>query len=126
VRNTSLATKLRDCRCEIVEVLNDHGEVARNIGLRTRGQEYQEKQGRFNLDQNSEKEIALFEMHSLAEPEPGFYIIAAERKNVKLDYGGIYTAIVRGYGDSGEPDETARSRPKRAAKISRKIVAGQQ
>jgi hypothetical protein len=106
VRNLSRAEKMRECRCEIVELKDAFGSIVeRNIGLRTRGQQAQELGGRFNLDQQSEKDVPLFEVNQLEEPVGGFCVIAAGNKNIRLEYGGTYLALVRGYGDSGEPDE---------------------
>jgi hypothetical protein len=106
VQNTSLALKMTNCRCEIAELQDAHGQpIERNVGLRTRSQQEQESGGRFNLDQGSEKDIPVFELLQLQErPGPGLYIIGAGTNNIKLEFG-VYTARVRAYGDSGQPDE---------------------
>jgi hypothetical protein len=74
--------------------------VRRNIGLKPREQQAYERDGRFNLDQNSERDIRLFEYDPT---EFALYVITAG-ENIKLEFG-TYTARVRGCGDTGEPDE---------------------
>jgi hypothetical protein len=103
VKNTSLTEKLHDCRCEIVELRNADGDVIEtNVGLRTKGQETKEKQGRFNLDQDSTKNIPVFRLDQ--SDENGLSIVNANEWDLNYDHG-IYTARIRGYGDRGEPDE---------------------
>ncbi|WLA65575.1 hypothetical protein [Bradyrhizobium diazoefficiens] len=103
VRNTSKTEKLRDCRCEILELRDGGGALLmRNIGLRTRGQENKEIQGRFYLDQGAVKYIALFDIDQ--SQDDGLHIPNANNWDLRFEHG-IYTAKVRCYGDSGEPDE---------------------
>jgi hypothetical protein len=94
VRNTSLATKFTNCRCEIVELRDDHDEIiGRNIGLRTRGQQVQETGGRFNLDQNSEKDVPIFVIDQ--SQGDGLYLINAGSDDTKLYHGIYYGARTR-------------------------------
>jgi hypothetical protein len=105
VRNSSLSDKMTNCRCEIAVLEDASGQVVeRNIGLRTKGQLPQELGGRFNLDQGSEKEIPLFILAQLEEPRPGLYVVTAGAQEMRLEYD-VYTARIRAYGDSGQPDE---------------------
>ncbi len=106
VTNTSPTEKLRDCRCEIVELRNEYGElIETHIGLRTKNQENKDQQGRFNLDQGADKEIPLFDINQ-SEDVDVLSVINAEGRVIMLAHG-IYTAKVRGYGDRGEADEIA-------------------
>jgi hypothetical protein len=103
VRNTSPTAKMSNCRCEIIELMNSEGEVIyEHIGLRTKNQESKETQGRFNLDQDSDKEIPIFDIDQSADP--GVTVINADGWDIALEHG-VYIAKVRGYGDSGKPDE---------------------
>jgi hypothetical protein len=102
VKNTSMAAKLHNCYCEIVELRNDAGEVIlRQFPLGPEGQEPTESGSRFSLDQGAKKDILLFEIDQLKGN--AFYIRAATEK-INLGFG-VYTARVHGYGDSGQPDE---------------------
>lgn len=104
VMNTSPTEKLRDCRCEIVELRDEHGElIETHVGLRTKNQENKDKQGRFNLDQGADKEIPIFDIDQ-SEDDDGLSVINADGRDIRLTHG-IYTAKVRGYGDRGEADE---------------------
>jgi hypothetical protein len=99
VTNTSVAEKMHNCRCEVAELFNSAGDVIhRNIGLTIRGQQGE----RFALDQNSNKEVPIFEID---QSESGFcvYLLGAAEK-IRLDYDN-YTARVCGYGDAGRSDE---------------------
>jgi hypothetical protein len=97
VRNASVAGKLNNCRCEVVELSDAANEVVkRNIGLAVRGQQGE----RFGLDQGSEKEIPIFEVD---QSKFIVYLLAATEK-IPLAYNN-YIARVHGYGDTGESDE---------------------
>jgi hypothetical protein len=98
---TADPAELREASWEIIQ---------RNFGLRTKGQQEDELGGRFNLDQGSEKEILLFELDQL---HTALYVISAEPKKLKLDFG-TYTARIRGYGDSGQADEITMNVDSRA------------
>lgn len=103
VRNTSRTEKLGNCRCEILELRDSDGFlIQRNIGLRTRGQENKEDQGRFNLDQDSIKDIPLFEIDQ--SRDEGLSIVNANKWDLSLEHG-TYTVRIMSYGDSGIPDE---------------------
>jgi hypothetical protein len=104
VQNRSLALKMTNCRCEVVELRDASNEpIKRNISLGIRGErEGEVVGGRFELDQGSEKDIPLFAINQL---EATFYMIGVGNQDITLAYGGIYTARVRGYGDGGQPDE---------------------
>jgi hypothetical protein len=102
VENTSPTIKLHDCRCEILELRDENNRlIEKNIALRTRGQQNKEVQGRFYLDQAASKELPLFEVDQSKEEVT---VVNANGWDLTLDHG-IYTAVLRGYGDSGEPDE---------------------
>jgi hypothetical protein len=104
VTNTSLTEKLKDCRCEILELRDGDGSlIQKNIGLRTRGQENKQVQGRFNLDQDSTKDIPIFEIDQ-SRNDNGLTIINANNWDINLEHG-IYTARIRAYGDTGPADE---------------------
>jgi hypothetical protein len=103
VKNTSRSEKLQDCYCEIVELQNDAGDVIkRQFPLGPRIQERAKSGGRFGLDQGAAKDIPIFEIDQLRGNS--FYIIRAGTEKVSLGFG-VYTARVRGYGDSGQHDE---------------------
>jgi len=103
VENTSATTKLQNCRCEIVELRDELGAlIEKNIGLRTRGQENKEVQGRFYLDQAASKEVPIFRIDQ--SKEDGLQVVNANDWDITLEHG-IYSATIRGYGDTGEPDE---------------------
>lgn len=105
VMNTSPTEKLKDCRCEITELRDDGGTLlGRNIGLRTRGQENKETQGRFNLDQGSTKDIPIFEINQSRDDDGALQIINANNWDISLEHG-TYIASLRAYGDSGLADE---------------------
>jgi hypothetical protein len=70
--------------------------VERNIGLIAKGQQDE----RFELDQNSEKEIPVFEVDQV---EHCVYARGSAGK-IRLHYDS-YTARIRGYGDTGKADE---------------------
>jgi hypothetical protein len=80
----------------LAEVIYDH------IGLRTKNQESKGTQGRFNLDQDAEKEIPIFDIDQ--STDPGVTVINADGWQIDLQHG-VYTARRRGYGDSGKPDQ---------------------
>jgi hypothetical protein len=97
VRNISDAKKMIRCRCEIAELRHMSGDlVERNIGLIAKGQQDE----RFELDQNSEKEIPVFEVDQV---EHCVYALGSAGK-IRLHYDS-YTARIRGYGDTGKADE---------------------
>jgi|SRR5271166_3241161 len=104
VRNTSLAAKM-DCRCEIVELRDVTGGILRrNITLRSREQQpTQGSRGQFQLDQNAENDIPLFEIDQLDQAGFTLYVIGAFEK-IGLEYG-VYTARICAYGDRGKPDK---------------------
>lgn len=103
VENTSATTKLQNCRCEIVELRDELGAlIEKNIGLRTRGQENKEVQGRFYLDQAATKEVPIFRIDQ--SRDDGLQVVNANDWDITLEHG-IYSATIRGYGDTGEPDE---------------------
>jgi hypothetical protein len=106
VENTSKTEKLLNCRCEIIELADESGEILmQHIGLRTTNQANKENQGRFYLDQGAEKEIPLFDIdQSGMDEERAIAIINAEDEGYFLP-AGVYTALVRAYGDRGEADE---------------------
>jgi hypothetical protein len=93
--------KISNCHCEIIELRDAFDQVVgRNIRLKDRRQQAQETDGRFNLGQNAKTDIPLFEYDPT---EFALHVISAAEK-IRLEFG-TYTARVRGYGDSGEPDE---------------------
>jgi hypothetical protein len=107
VRNTSDSEKMLRCRCEIVELRHMSGDlIDRNIGLIAKGQQDE----RFELDQNSEKEVAVFEVDQV---EYCVYALGATGK-IRLHYDS-YTARIRGSGDTGKPDEITLQLDIRAA-----------
>lgn len=102
VKNTSRILKLVNCRCEIAELRNEDNELlGRNIGLRTKHQENKPIKGRFNLDQDSTKEIPLF---SIDQADDLIAVINSDEQEWEFP-GTILVAHLRAYGDSGEPDE---------------------
>ncbi|MCK1453584.1 hypothetical protein IVB36_22590 [Bradyrhizobium sp. 35] len=103
VVNTSPTEKLLNCRCEIVELRDDEGElIETHIGLRTKNQADKSTQGRFNLDQGAEKEVPLFDIDQ--SNDDGLGVINADGREITLPHG-IYTAKIHGYGDRGIADE---------------------
>jgi|GEM_PF-6559754 len=103
VENTSPTIKLHDCRCEIIELRSGDGAlIEKNIALRTRGQRNKEVQGRFNLDQGATKDLPIFEIDQ--SRDDGVTVVNANDWDITLEHG-VYTASLRGYGDSGEADE---------------------
>jgi hypothetical protein len=95
VRNTSISEKMHNCRCEVTELAHSWGDtIKHNIGLTIRGQQDEY----FQLDQNAENEIPLFEIDQTG-PEFWVYLLGATEK-IKLRYDS-YRARIRGYSDTG-------------------------